>query len=55
MKYICQECGGNGYISIDVSDDGLRAIYDDCPKCNSQGEIDEEVMAARETQRELGE
>jgi|TARA_R110000744_G_scaffold14317_1_gene40736 RecJ-like exonuclease len=49
MKSICPECHGNGYVTVAEDE------YDECPKCSSQGEIDEEVVEARETQRELGE
>ena len=49
MKRICPECHGNGYVTV------AEEEYDQCLKCFSQGEIDEEVMETRETQRELGE
>tara|TARA_R110000737_G_scaffold135194_1_gene166345 strand:- start:64 stop:225 length:162 start_codon:yes stop_codon:yes gene_type:complete len=51
---ICNECHGDGYIPIDVSDSGTGSVYDDCPSCNSQGEINEESMEACEAKEELG-
>ena len=51
---ICDECHGDGYISVDVSDSGTGAVYDDCLRCNSQGEIDEKSMETCEAKEELG-
>tara|TARA_R110000744_G_C19089105_1_gene532180 strand:- start:478 stop:639 length:162 start_codon:yes stop_codon:yes gene_type:complete len=51
---ICDECHGNGYIAVDVKDDGSGAFYEDCPRCHSQGDFNEEVMEDLEAQRELG-
>ena len=55
MKHICPECHGNGYIAVDVNDNGTGAVYDDCPCCHGLGEINEELMEAHQTQRKLGE
>ena len=40
---ICHQCHGNGYISVVA----FTKIYVDCPRCNSQGEINEENMEAK--------
>ena len=55
MKHICPECHGNGYIAVDINDNGTGAVYDDCPCCHGLGEINEELMEAHQTQRKLGE
>jgi len=53
MRRICDMCGGNGYIKV------CRGVgktsYEDCPRCNNQGEIEDESMEAHQAQRELGE
>jgi|TARA_R110000796_G_scaffold158765_1_gene275408 DnaJ-class molecular chaperone len=53
---ICDQCHGNGYISV-IAFYFLISTksYIDCPRCNSQGEINEENMETPQTQRELGE
>jgi hypothetical protein len=55
MNVICDQCHGNGYIAVDVNDNGTGVVYDDCPRCHCQGEINEEGMEAHQAQRELGE
>ena len=56
MKRICPECHGNGYVTLAEEEAPSRVPrYDQCLKCSSQGEIDEEVMEDFEAQRELGE
>lgn len=56
-------CGGNGYVVIRyrvtndmyMSDNGNGAVYGDCPKCHCEGELEDGLMEAHQTQRELGE
>jgi RecJ-like exonuclease len=35
---ICDQCHGNGYISVDVK------VYEDCPKCHCEGELEDVLM-----------
>ena len=55
MKMICKTCGGNGYVAVDVRDDGKGAVYGDCPTCHCEGEGEDGLMEAHQAQRELGE
>ena len=38
-KTICQRCHGNGYIKVKESIENPVEIIQQCPSCNSQGEI----------------
>ena len=38
-KIICQRCQGNGYIKVKHSVDNPVETIQQCPLCNSQGEI----------------
>ena len=55
MRRICDRCYGNGYVAIDVADYGNGTVYDDCPKCHCEGELEDGLMETHQTQRELGE
>ena len=39
-KTICQRCHGNGYIKVKESIENPVEIIQQCPSCNSQGEIE---------------
>jgi uncharacterized protein YlxW (UPF0749 family) len=39
MAQICQRCRGNGYIKVKESIENPTEIIQQCPICNSQGEI----------------
>ena len=38
-KTICPRCRGNGYIKVKQSIEILKEIINQCPMCNSQGEL----------------
>ena len=38
-KTICPRCHGNGYIKVKESIENPVEIIQQCPSCNSQGEI----------------
>jgi len=38
-KAICPRCHGNGYIKVKESIENPTEIINQCPQCNSQGEI----------------
>ena len=39
-KIICPRCHGNGYIKVKESIENPVEIIQQCPNCNSQGEIE---------------
>ena len=39
VKKICPRCHGNGYIKVMESIDQPIEVIQQCPQCNSQGEI----------------
>tara|TARA_R110001583_G_scaffold5826_3_gene30824 strand:+ start:302 stop:469 length:168 start_codon:yes stop_codon:yes gene_type:complete len=55
MRRVCDLCHGNGYVAIDVADNGKGPVYGDCPKCHCEGELEDGLMEAHQAQRELGE
>ena len=43
-KVICPRCKGNGYFKVKESVEQQVDKVVQCPMCNSQGEIDEEII-----------
>jgi len=51
MAQICQRCHGNGYIKVKESIENPTEIIQQCPLCNSQGEIMDKNTFEQERQR----
>src|SRR5210317_202991 len=51
MAQICQRCRGNGYIKVKESIENPTEIIQQCPICNSQGEIMDKNTFEQERQR----
>ena len=51
MAQICQRCHGNGYIKVKESIENPTEIIQQCPLCDSQGEIMDKNTFEQERQR----
>jgi len=51
MAQICQRCHGNGYIKVKESIENPTETIQQCPLCNSQGEIMDKNTFEQERQR----
>ncbi len=51
MAQICQRCHGNGYIKVKESIENPTETIQQCPLCDSQGEIMEKNTFEQERQR----
>ena len=51
MAQICQRCHGNGYIKVKESIENPTETIQQCPLCDSQGEIMDKNTFEQERQR----